>query len=61
MRSPRIAQVLAAIAAACFVFAAVAYIAAGLESWWQPAVLVVSAALMGVIALRGRRGLRHTA
>jgi hypothetical protein len=61
MRSPRIAQVLAAIAAACFVFAAVVHIATGQQGWWQPVVLVVSAVLMGFIAFRGRRRLRHTA
>ena len=55
MRSPRTAQVLAAIAAACFVFAAVVHIATGQQSWWQSAVLTASAALMGIIVVRGPR------
>lgn len=55
MRSPRTVQVLAAIAAACFLFAAVAHLAAGQQSWWQPTVLTASAALMGIIVFRGPR------
>lgn len=53
MRSPKTAQVLAAIAAACFLFAAVVQIATGQQNWWQPGVLTASAALLGVIVFRG--------
>lgn len=59
MRSPKTAQVLAAIAAACFLFAAVVHIATGQQSWWQPAVLTASAALMGTVAFRGLKTPLH--